>query len=140
MKYEIIPTHQGYEIRKPDGKFRLYVSKVYNGKYSWVTDYTYAKKFSLKTAQKHVEILKATEKNKINKKLKKLLENGCTDSDIEGFIEENPNINGKEVWDLVYESNAPDCCKGCKHIQMTGLMPCKRCSRRIVTKDYYERR
>ena len=56
--YEIIPTHRGYEIRKPNGKFWLYVSKVYGGKYEWVTDYTYAKRFSLKTAKKHIERLK----------------------------------------------------------------------------------
>ena len=56
--YEIIPTHRGYEIRKPNGKFWLYVSKVYGGKYEWVTDYIYAKHFSLKTAEKHVKRLK----------------------------------------------------------------------------------
>ena len=55
---EIIPTHRGYEIRKQNGKFWLYVSKVYGGKYDWVTDYTYAKHFSLKTAEKHVKRLK----------------------------------------------------------------------------------
>lgn len=59
MEYEILETHQGYEIRKPNGKFWLYLFKVYNGKYEWVTDYTHAKHFSLKTAQRHVEILKA---------------------------------------------------------------------------------
>lgn len=61
MEYELIPTFRGYEIRKLDGKFYLYVSKVYNGKYTWVRDYTYAKHFSLKTAQKHVERLKTME-------------------------------------------------------------------------------
>lgn len=62
MEYEILETHQGCEIRKPNGKFWLYVSKVYNGSYTWVTDYTYAKHFSKKTAKKHVEILKAMKK------------------------------------------------------------------------------
>lgn len=59
MEYELIPTFRGYEIRKPDGKFYLYVSKVCNGKYTWVSDYTYAKHFSLKVAQKHIDILKS---------------------------------------------------------------------------------
>ncbi len=61
--YELIPTYRGYEIRKLNGKFWLYISKIYNGKYEWVTDYTYAKHFSLKTAQKHIEILKKMEVN-----------------------------------------------------------------------------
>lgn len=64
MGYEIIPTHQGYEIRKPNGKFWLYISKVYNGEYTWVTDYTYAKNFGLKTAQKHVKTLMSKDKEK----------------------------------------------------------------------------
>jgi hypothetical protein len=56
--YELIKTFKGYHIRKPDGRFYLYVSKVYNGKYTWVTDHTYAKHFSLNTAKKHVEKLR----------------------------------------------------------------------------------
>ena len=57
MMYEIIPTFNGYEIRKQNGNFYLYASKVYKGKYMWTTDHTYAKKFSLKNAEKHIEIL-----------------------------------------------------------------------------------
>ena len=72
--------------------------------------------------------------------LKKLIENGCSDSDIEDFETEHPEINGKEIWDYVFEYNAPNACKGCKYIQYTGLMPCNRCSRRIEVKDYYEKR
>ena len=60
MEYEMLHTYKGYEIRKPNGKFWLYVYKVYNGKYEWVSDYLYAKHFSLKTAQKHIKKLKAT--------------------------------------------------------------------------------
>ena len=55
--YEIIGTHMGYNIRMPYGKFWLYLSSVCKGKYKWVTDHTSAKCFSLKTAQKHLEIL-----------------------------------------------------------------------------------
>ena len=72
--------------------------------------------------------------------LKKILENGCTDSDIEDFIFENKNINVKDIWNYVYEYNAPDVCKGCKYIQHTGMMPCNMCSRVIKVKDYYEQR
>lgn len=72
--------------------------------------------------------------------LLKLLKSGCSDSDIEDFINENPNINAKAIWDFVYEYNAPERCKGCKHIQMTGFEPCNRCSRRVLVEDYYEAR
>ena len=69
-----------------------------------------------------------------------ILERGCSDSDIKDFIYENPNINAKKVWDFVYEHDAPDCCKGCKYIQFSGMFPCNSCSRRVLTKDYYELR
>ena len=72
--------------------------------------------------------------------LKKIIENGCTDSDIEDFEIEHPNINGRDIWNYVYEYNAPEGCKGCKHIQMSGLMPCIRCSRKVWLKDFYESR
>lgn len=69
-----------------------------------------------------------------------LLKKGCTDSDIEDFADEHPEVNGREIWDYVYEHEAPDVCKGCKHIQMSGMMPCQLCSRVVVTKDFYEPR
>lgn len=66
---------------------------------------------------------------------------GCTDSDIEEYIDLHfTELNGKEVWDYVYELDAPQECKGCKHIQMTGMPPCNNCSRRVKLKDYYEER
>jgi len=75
MKYELVPTHKGYEIRKPNGKFYLYVSKVYDGKYEWVSDYTYAKHFSLKTAKKHLKILELKiNQGEFDMKEKELLE------------------------------------------------------------------
>ncbi len=58
MTYELVSTFQGYKIRKLYGKFWLYVSKVYNGEYTWTTDYTYAKPFALKTAKRHIEKLR----------------------------------------------------------------------------------
>lgn len=70
--------------------------------------------------------------------LKKLIENGCSDSDIEDFETEHPNVNGKDIWDYVYEYHAPEECKGCKHIQLSGMFPCIRCSRRVKVKDFYE--
>lgn len=71
--------------------------------------------------------------------LNKILDNGCTDSDIEDFIDEHPEVD-ENIWDYVYEYCAPDVCKGCKHIQMSGMMPCMMCSRRVKVTDYYERR
>lgn len=59
MEYEIYNTFRGYVIRKPNGKFWLYLSKVYKGKHIWMDDHTYAKHFTLQTAQKHIEMLKA---------------------------------------------------------------------------------
>ncbi len=72
--------------------------------------------------------------------LKKIIENGCSDSDIEDFADEHPEINGKDIWDYVYEYHEPNACKGCKHIQMLGMMPCIRCKRKVQLEDYYETR
>lgn len=72
--------------------------------------------------------------------LHQMLNKGCSDSDIEDYIDNHPELNGKEIWDFVYEFGAPEGCKGCKHIQMTGMMPCIRCKRRDTLKDYYEPR
>lgn len=62
MKYEFYKTFKGYEIRKHNGKYWVYLSKVYKGQYTWVRDYTYAKHFSVKTAKKHIRILEGEEK------------------------------------------------------------------------------
>lgn len=72
--------------------------------------------------------------------LNKILENGCTDSDLEDFISEHPNVSGRDIWDYVYDYNALDGCKGCKYIYYSGKNPCSRCSRRVEIKDYYESR
>ena len=69
--------------------------------------------------------------------LKKLMESGCSDSDVEDFVDEHPEVNGKEIWDYVYEYDAPDACKGCGYIQCSGMFPCNRCSRKVEVKDYY---
>lgn len=53
-------------------------------------------------------------------------------------MDEHPEINGKDIWDYVYELDAPEGCKGCIHIQKSGMYPCNECSRRVVLKDYYE--
>lgn len=74
------------------------------------------------------------------KELLNILNNGCSDSDIEDFIIEHPTISGKDVWDFVYDTDAPEQCKGCVHIQNRGFMPCIRCSKIIQTRDYYEPR
>jgi hypothetical protein len=43
-----------------DGKrpHPVYLCRVYGGKYEWVTDYMYSKRFCRKTAEKHLEILR----------------------------------------------------------------------------------
>lgn len=69
--------------------------------------------------------------------LKKIIENGCTDSNIEDFVDEHPDVDAKEIWDYAYEYNAPEECKGCRFIQLSGMMPCTNCSRRNKLKDYY---
>lgn len=72
--------------------------------------------------------------------LKKIIENRYSDSNIEDFADEHPEVNAKEIWDYVYEYDAPDGCKGCRFIQMSGMMPCIKCTRRVKVKDYYESR
>lgn len=72
--------------------------------------------------------------------LRKLIVNGCSDSDIEDFVEEHPDVNGRDIWDFVYEYGAPNECKGCKYIQFLGMTPCIGCSRRVKVKDFYESR
>lgn len=55
---ETYETWRGWDVRKFENGRWHYVSKVYNGNYSFVTDHTYAKKFSEKSAKKHAEILR----------------------------------------------------------------------------------
>lgn len=74
------------------------------------------------------------------KELQHMLTVGCSDSAIEDYVEEHPEISGKDIWDYVFESNAPSVCRGCKHIQMRGMFPCTECSRQKQVKDYYEQR
>ena len=72
--------------------------------------------------------------------LKRMLEKGCSDSDIEDFVTEHPNVDGKVIWDYVFEIDAPEGCKGCEYIQYSGMFPCNKCSRRVEVKDYYKKR
>ena len=67
-----------------------------------------------------------------------ICKNGGTDSDIEDYIYEHPDINARDIWNFVYEYYAPNECKGCLHIQMSGLFPCNSCSRRVHVRDFYE--
>lgn len=73
----------------------------------------------------------------IKNQLTEIVKNGCTDSDIEDFIDGHPDISGRAIWNFLYEMDAPDACKGCANIQMAGTHPCTKCSRRVVLKDYY---
>lgn len=71
----------------------------------------------------------------LKEKLKALIENGCTDSDLEYFAENN-NVDEGEVFQYAAELTVPVCCKGCKHVQLYDSMyPCTVCSR--GKKDMY---
>lgn len=73
------------------------------------------------------------------KELKTLYDNGCTDSDIEDFCENN-KVNYREAFLQIDIWNAPDCCKDCKHVSFFASMyPCNSCSRAHQT-DYFEKR
>lgn len=65
-----------------------------------------------------------------------LLKRNATNLEIDEFIVDN-QLNKTDIWDYVYECHAPAACKGCNYIQFEGCMPCIRCSRRIITNDYY---
>lgn len=72
--------------------------------------------------------------------IKRMREHGCTDSDIEDYMNSN-NIDGiftKYIWNYIAELSAPAECEGCKHIQMQGMYPCNNCIRQNKLKDYFE--
>lgn len=72
------------------------------------------------------------------RKLQLLVEQGCTDSDIENFCEENGADMG-EAFQLVAEWAVPDCCQGCNYIQLWPAMsPCCNCCR--AKPDHYTAR
>lgn len=52
----LVKTFKGYAICAVQKRHNrhVYVEKVYKGKYSWVTDHTYAKSWSETTAKKHL--------------------------------------------------------------------------------------
>lgn len=69
-------------------------------------------------------------------KLISLIEKGCTDSDVEDFCDEN-NVSRREAFHFIAELTVPECCKGCKYIDLYPSMPpCPSCSR--AKKDFYE--
>jgi len=55
MKYEYYETFRGFVLRrkKPGTRFYEYMRGYKNGVYSWISDHTYARCMSLKTAEKH---------------------------------------------------------------------------------------
>ena len=72
--------------------------------------------------------------------VRELVMGRCSDSDIEDYIDAHPDLNGREVWDYICELAAPEACKGCRHIQMSGMYPCDACSRNPKLRDFYEQR
>ena len=71
------------------------------------------------------------EKAEWKKEIDALLSSGTiTDSDIEDYISKHPEIRGRDVWYYISELTAPEECKGCVHIQMSGIYPCNVCKRR----------
>lgn len=80
------------------------------------------------------------ESEKWEAELTELLKHGCSDSDIEDFANGHPGVDGRSIWNYVYEYNAPAKCKGCDNIQLKGTFPCTKCSRVNELKDYYKER
>lgn len=71
--------------------------------------------------------------------LKTLYDNGCTDSDIEDFCEDN-NIEPCEAFLQVDIWDAPECCKECRNVCFyPNGSPCSYCAR-PPRKDYFEKR
>ena len=72
------------------------------------------------------------------KEIDTLLSSGSiTDSDVEDYIRNHPEIRGKDIWNYISELTAPEECKGCVHIQMSGMYPCDVCKRQNILSDYY---
>ena len=70
-------------------------------------------------------------------KLRKIYETTCTDSDIEDFCDEN-ELSRKEAFHKIAIWSAPECCNGCRHVDMfPDMFPCVSCSR--AKKDRYEK-
>lgn len=67
---------------------------------------------------------------------------GCTDSDIEDFVNSHPDVPAQDIWEFWDAIDAPLLCKGCKHVAFvnTGMYPCNRCTRSQVLIDFYERK
>lgn len=57
MTHELIKVFDGYQIRKKYGKRYLYIAGYRDGEYKYVTDYTYGRHYTLKTAKKHLAAL-----------------------------------------------------------------------------------
>ena len=72
--------------------------------------------------------------------IKNIIDNGCTDSDIEDYVFEHPEINGTDIWNYVCEYIAPKECRGCKYIQYSGMYPCNACTRQVKLQDFYAER
>lgn len=68
----------------------------------------------------------------------RLIDRGCTDSDIEDFCDSHPEADN--AWNFVADYTAPAQCKGCKNVQMLGQYPCTRCLRSERREDLYELR
>ena len=67
----------------------------------------------------------------------RILNNGCTDSDIEDYCSDN-NLSEKAVFHFVANFNAPENCKFCKNVDFyPNMFPCWSCIRRLSV-DYYE--
>lgn len=72
--------------------------------------------------------------------LTKILEDGCTDSDIEDFVYNHPDTSDAKIWNFVNDYNAPPKCKGCKYnSNLPWYHPCVDCLR-VGRVDYYKER
>lgn len=76
--------------------------------------------------------------DEIKAELMPILKNDYTSSNIEDFIEEHPDIPPHNIWNFVCENELPELCRGCMHVQMSGMHPCEYCARNANIKDRYE--
>ena len=69
--------------------------------------------------------------------LQVLIQNSCTDSDIEDFCESN-KVDIQEAFHLAAELHASPECKDCRHIELYPRMyPCNSCRRGF--RDMFEK-
>ena len=71
-------------------------------------------------------------------KLYKIIENGCTDSDIEDFCFKE-KVSTKEAFHIIARLSAPTKCQKCQHVGMyDSLPPCSTCIHQDTLTDNFK--